>query len=111
MAVIAITPVPKTGLVNPAYTAVAAADRVPPGTIVHVKNGNASACVVTLTTLDNADGDLVVTDRTITSIPATTGVGFIVVPRVWPYVDPVDGLVGMVCSVTASVTVLVLSAP
>jgi hypothetical protein len=111
MAVYAATPIPKVGLPNPTYNSAAASDRVPPGSILHVKNANASALVVTIVTLDTADGDLAVTDRAQTSIPATTGMGFVAIPRVWPYVDPADGLVGITWSVTPSVTFVVLSAP
>jgi hypothetical protein len=111
MAAYAAQAIPKAGL-NATYNAAAGGgDRVPPGSIMHVKNGNGSALTVTLVTLDNADGDLVVTDRACTSITATTGMAFIVIPRTWPYVDPADGLVGITWSVSATVTFAVVSAP
>jgi hypothetical protein len=111
MATYAAQAIPKAGL-NATYNAAAGGgDRVPPGSILHVKNANGSALVVTLVTLDTADGDLVVTDRASSSITATTGMAFIAVPRVWPYVDPADGLVGISWSVSASVTFAVVSAP
>lgn len=110
MAIYAAQPIPKAGL-NATYNAAAASDRVPPGSIVHVKNGNASSLIVTIVTLDTADGDLAVTDRAEASIAATTGMAFIAIPRGWPYVDPADGLVGLTWSVTPTVTFAVVSAP
>jgi hypothetical protein len=111
MAVYAAQAIPKAGL-NATYNAAAGGgDRVPPGSIVHVKNGNAAALTVTLVTLDTADGDLVVTDRACTSITGTTGMAFIRIPVGWPYVDPADGLVGLSWSVTTTVTFAVVSAP
>lgn len=101
-------PIPKTGL-NATYNAAAASDRVPPGCILHFKNGNAGTCVVTLVTLDNADGDLPVTDRASTAIAATTGMAFFRVPSTWPYVDPADGLVAITTVPNASVTFAVVS--
>lgn len=72
----------------------AAVDRVAPGSILHVKNTNAGACTVTLTTPETRDGDLAVGDRTV-SVPATTGERFIAVPTSTTYRDPADGLVGV----------------
>jgi hypothetical protein len=102
--------IPKTGL-NATYNAAAATDRVPPGSLLHYKNGNGSALTVTIVTMDNADGDLVIADRAQTAIGATTGMGFILIPEVWPYVDPVDGLVAVTTSVQASVTFAILATP
>jgi hypothetical protein len=108
MATYAAQAIPKTGL-NATYNAAAGGgDRVSPGVLVHVKNGNAAALTVTLVTLDTADGDLPVTDRACTAIAATTGQAFIRVPSGWPYVDPADGLVGLSWSVTPTVTFAVL---
>jgi hypothetical protein len=108
MATYAAQGLPKAGL-NATYNAAAAADRVPPGSIIHVKNGNAAALTVSLVALDIADGDLVVTDRACTAIGATTGMAFIPIPRSAFFVDPADGLVGVLFSVTASVTYAVIS--
>jgi hypothetical protein len=111
MAIYAAQAIPKAGL-NATYNAAAGGgDRVPPGSILHVKNGNASALTVTLVTLDTADGDLTVQDRASSSITATTGMAFIKVPTGWPYVDPADGLVGIAWSVSSSVTFAVVSTP
>jgi hypothetical protein len=100
--------IPKTGL-NATYNAASAADRVPPGSIIHVKNGNASSLIVSIVATDTADGDLAITDRACTSIAATTGMAFIKIPNVWPYYDTADGLVGITFSVTPSVTYAVIS--
>jgi hypothetical protein len=111
MAVYGVQAIPKVGL-NATYNAAAGGgDRVPPGCILHVKNGNAAALTVTLVTLDTADGDLAVTDRASSAITATTGMAFINIPRTWPYVDPADGLVGIAWSVSSSVTFAVIAAP
>jgi hypothetical protein len=109
MALVSAQAIPKAGL-NATYNAASAGgDRVAPGSILHVKNGNAAGLVVTLVTLDTADGDLAVTDRASSSIAATTGMAFVAVPRGWPYLDPADGLVGITWSVTSSVTFAVIS--
>ena len=100
--------IPKTGL-NATYNAAAATDRVPPGCILHYKNGNGSALTVTIVTQDTADGDLTVGDRVQSNIAATTGMGFINIPTGWPYVDPADGLVAVTTSVQASVTFAIIS--
>jgi hypothetical protein len=110
MATYAAQALPKAGL-NATYNAAAAADRVPPGSILHVKNANAGALTVSIVTLDVADGDLAVTDRACTSITAVTGMAFIPIPRSAVYVDPADGMVGITFSVTPSVTYAVISAP
>jgi hypothetical protein len=110
MATYAAQSIPKTGL-NATYNAASAADRVPPGSIIHVKNGNAGTCTVSIVATDTADGDLAVTDRACTGIAATTGMAFIRIPNVWPYYDTADGLVGITFSPTASVTFAVISAP
>jgi len=114
MAVLAVQQIPKGGTLG-AYVAVAAADRVPPGSILHYRNASASAVTLTLIATDTADGDLVVSDRAIISLPAVSGsvpgMVFVRVPNSWPYVDPADGLVGITATPIASVTVAVMSAP
>jgi hypothetical protein len=107
MAVIAASAIPKTGLIFTTvltYTPAAGGDRVPPGSLLIFRNTNASGLVVTIATLDTADGDLVVADRAQTSIPATTGTGIVNIPIAWPYVDPTDGLVLVTTSVQTSVS-------
>lgn len=101
--------VPSTGLAPTYNPAGAGGDRVPPGALLHVKNGNAAALTLTLTTPLVLDGDLTVQDRAISGIPATTGERFVRVPTNEVYRDPADGLVGLSWSVTASVTFAVLS--
>jgi len=109
MAVVPVTAIPKTGLINPAGTTPAATDRVAPGSMLLVRNGNAAGCVVTILSMDTADGDLTVSDRAQTSIPATTGLGVIRVPNSPVYTDPADGLVAVSFSVQTSVTYTVLA--
>jgi hypothetical protein len=89
-----------------------ATDRIPPDLIVFVRNTNASAVTLTLVTLDTADGDLAITDRTSVSIPATTGFGMLIIPNRYPYVDPADGLVAVNFSVSgATVTYALINNP
>jgi len=107
MAVIGVTPIPKAGLVfalnfgavNPG----ASGDRVPPGSVLLFRNTSGSALTVTINTLDTVDGDLVVADRAQTAIAATTGLGVISIPTIYPYVDPADGLVLVTTSIQALV--------
>jgi hypothetical protein len=110
MATYAAQAIPKAGL-NATYNAAAAADRVPPGSILHVKNANAAALTVGIVSISPADGDLVIPNRSETSIGATTGMAFISIPKGFPYLDPADGLVGITFSVQSSVTYAVISAP
>ncbi len=101
--------VPSTGLAATYNAAGGSGDRVPPGAIIHVKNGNASPLSVTFDVVLTLDGDLAVPDRVISGIPATTGERFVRVPNNEVYRDPADGLVKMTCSPTASVTFAVIS--
>ena len=71
MAVLAVQRVVDTGLA-PVYTAVSAADDVEcDDVVVHVKNGNAAVCNVTIVTPGSIDGDLAVPDRVV-AVPAGT---------------------------------------
>jgi hypothetical protein len=86
-------------------------DTIPGGVVLIVRNGNASACVVTIATPMTVQGDLAVADRTV-SVPATTGERWINIPNDSVYVDPVTGLVTLSnFTVTATVTYYVLRAP
>lgn len=79
------------------------------GTFLYVKNANAAACSVTLTTPGQVDGRLAVADSTF-SVGATTGVGIIpLLPSL--YADPATGLATINYSVTSSVTVAVVRVP
>lgn len=95
-----------TGLAATYNAASGTGDRVPPGSLLHVKNANAAACNLTLVTPLVHDGDLTVADRVI-SVPATTGERFVRVPDNTLY-RAADGLVDLSWSVTASVTFAVL---
>ncbi|MEV6737877.1 hypothetical protein AB0N14_13480 [Streptomyces sp. NPDC051104] len=79
------------------------------GTFLYVKNGNAAACTVTLTTPGQVDGRLAVADSSFT-VAANTGVGIIpLIPNL--YADPTTGLATINYSITASVTVAVVRVP
>ena len=106
MAVIAVAGIPKAGLIFAAGTFAltpgASGDRVPPGSVLIFKNSSGGALIVTVTTVDTIDGDLVVADRAQSSI-AATGIGIVNVPTIYPYVDPADGLVLVTTSIQALV--------
>ncbi|MGW3152776.1 hypothetical protein [Streptomyces sp. NPDC001089] len=79
------------------------------GTFLYVKNANAAACTVTLTTPGQVDGRLAIADSTF-SVAASTGIGIIpLIPGL--YADPTTGLATINYSVTASVTVAVVRVP
>jgi len=71
------------------------------GIVLVVKNGNAGACTVTITTPETVDGDLAVADRVV-SVPATTGETLI--PLTSRYRDPTTGRCTITFSPTSSVT-------
>jgi len=90
-------------------TAGAGVDRVPPGSILVVKNASGSPITVNLVTPLTLDGDLTVLDRTSASVAATTGINGIRVPNNEVFRDPTDGLVGLTWSSITSVTFAVVS--
>lgn len=73
---------------------------------LRVKNGNGSACVVTLAAPGTDNGQA--RPNRVVSVPATTGDKIIPLPL--NYFDPAIGGVGISYSVTASVTVSLLRA-
>lgn len=100
MATIATETVATAGL-NATYSAAAASHRFAAGSLVHVKNANAGACIVTQVTPAVIDGNAIA-DKAVT-VPAA-GERFIWVSTDPTYRDPADGLVELQFSVTASVT-------
>jgi hypothetical protein len=96
----------ETPLLATYNAASAGGDRVYPGSVLHVKNGNGSDTVLTLVTPAVVDNTLAVADRTYTITAGTQP--FLVVPRNEAYRDA-DGLVAITWSVTASVTFAALS--
>ena len=79
------------------------------GTFLYVKNTNAAACTVTLTTPAQVDGRLAVADSTF-SVGANTGIGVIpLIPGL--YADPTTGLATINYSVTSGVSVAVVRVP
>jgi hypothetical protein len=109
MATILTQAIPPQGLNATYNNASGTGDRVNPGSIIHVKNGNGSALTATFDVLMLVDGDLAVPDRAISGITATTGMWFLKVPNNSIYQDPADGLVKITWSVTTSVTFAVVS--
>lgn len=97
----------ETVLVATYNTASAGGDRVRPGSILHIKNANASPTVLTMVTPGTVDGDLAIADRTRTITNGTEA--FLVVPKNTVYQDA-DRMVALTWSVTATVTFAVLSA-
>lgn len=95
-----------SGLAATYNAAGASGDRVPPGSLLHVKNANAAATDLTLATPQVHDGDLAVADRVV-NVPATNGERFVRVPNNATYLAA-DGLVDISWTVTASVTFAVL---
>lgn len=91
------------------FFAAANGDKVPPGCGLIVRNTSGAPITVTLVTALVLDGDLAVGDRTSNSVAATTGVNYIRVPANEVYRDPVDGLVTINFSATASVDYAVIS--
>lgn len=79
------------------------------GTFLYVKNGNAAACTVTLTTPGQVDGRLAIADSAFV-VAATTGIGLI--PLISSlYADPTTGLATINYSVTSTVSVAVVRVP
>lgn len=105
MALLATQNITRAG-VGPTFAAVSASDTFAPDkdTFIEVKNANAGACTVTITTpktdaIGNAVADNVV------SVPATTGDRMIGPFPAEHYADPTTGLATVTFSPTASVTV------
>jgi hypothetical protein len=79
------------------------------GTFLYVKNANAAACTVTLTTPGQVDGRLAIADSQF-AVARPPGIG--VIPLISSlYADPTTGLATINYSVTASVTVAVVRVP
>lgn len=107
MAVLPTQAISRSGLA-PSYSAVSGGgDKVHPGqhTVLHLKNGNAAACVVTLVTPGTAEG-LAIADLTV-SVPA--GADKFIGPLPANLFRGADGYVAVSYSVTSSVTAAVLS--
>lgn len=101
--------VPAGGIAGTYYAASGGGDRVPPGSLIHVKNAGGTVCVPTFVTPGVIDTDLAVADRVGIAVPITTGMNFYRVPTDRNYVDPADNQVLINWSFTTSVTFAVLS--
>jgi hypothetical protein len=105
MALLTAQAVVKTGLA-PVYSAVSASDTVTPvpgsKLFLHVKNGNGSACTVTLVDGGRTPAGSAATNPTV-SVPASTG-DRMIGPLPAEMADPATGLITVQYSVTATVT-------
>lgn len=110
MALLTAQAVSRTGLA-PVYSAVSASDTiaVPSGSLLflHVKNGNASPCTVTLVDNGKTPAGSSATNPTV-SVPATTG-DRMIGPLPASMADPSTGLVTVTYSPTATVTAALVS--
>lgn len=107
MATRATETIAATGTVATYYAASAGGDKVTPdeGTLLHVKNANASSTIVTLTTPGTVSG-LAIADRAVTVTNGTEQF----IPLSTLYRNPTDGLADIAWSVSASVTFAVVRA-
>jgi len=108
LAALTTNTVPLTGLrFDNLLAAVNASDDCEAGAGVYlvVKNGNASACTVTVAAPELLDGDLVIGSRTV-SVPAT--VGYTIIPITQRYRSAATGRATVTYSVTATVTACVI---
>lgn len=101
MANIATETVASGGLAA-AYTAAAATHSFPPGSLIHVKNANASPTNLAMVTKQTPDGNSIA-NKAITVTNGTEKFVWISTDPI--YRDPTTGLVDVTFSVTASVTV------
>lgn len=103
------TPQKLTTAVTPAYEAPLASESIawpatnPGFLLLHVKNANAAACTVTVTSRALASDGLATSDRVV-EVPLSTGDRFI---RVGPAFRDADGDVAVAFSVQSSVSVAV----
>lgn len=105
MALLTPQTVAKTGLA-PVYSAVTASDTIAPVNgsklFLHVKNGNAAACTVTIVDGGTTPAGSVATNPTV-SVPATTG-DRMIGPLDPAFAAPATGLITVTYSVTPTVT-------
>lgn len=110
MALLTAQGVVKTGLA-PVYSAVNATDTIAVAngvqTFLHVKNGNAGACTVTLVDNGKTPAGSSATNPTV-SVPATTG-DRMIGPISAALADPATGLVSVTYSVTPTVTAALIT--
>jgi len=112
MALLTPQTVVKTGL-QPAYAAVNASDTIAQASgadqFLHVKNGNAGACTVTLVDGGKTPSGSAAVSPTV-SVPATTG-DRMIGPLPNNTADSTTGLLTVTYSVTATVTAALISVP
>lgn len=102
----------RTGL-QPIYSAVNATDTVAQAggvaTFLHVKNGNAAACTVTIVDGGKTPAGSSATSPTVV-VPATTG-DRMIGPLLNNMADPTTGLLSVQYSITATVTAALVQVP
>ncbi len=105
MALGAVQQIVSAGL-TPVYAAPSASENIQPdtGLFLHVKNGNASPCVVTFTDPGRTPAGSAATNPTV-SVPATTGDKMIPVPIA---LAGSNGLIAVAFSVQTSVSAALL---
>jgi len=112
MALLTAQPMSRAGLA-PAYAAVNATDTIAQAggvlQFLHVKNGNAAACTVTITDGGKSPAGQAAQSVTVV-VPASTGDRMIgPLPNVMA--DPVTGVISAAYSVTATVTAALVQVP
>jgi hypothetical protein len=112
MALLTAQVVVKTGLA-PVYTAVNASDTITPVSgakqYLHVKNGNAAACTVTIVDAGTTAAGSAATNPTVV-VPLTTG-DRMIGPLSNALADPSTGLITVQYSLTPTVTAALISVP
>lgn len=89
------------------YYAATALDSVPPGSLLHIKNGSGVSVTPTWITPGVVDTDVAIGDPAGTAIAAGAA-AFLRTPTDRNYVDPADGLVDIAIAPFASVTFAVI---
>jgi len=100
--------VTSSGLQPTYHPASAGGDKVPPGSLLHVKNANAASRTLTLVTVAVFDADLAVADR-VDTIPAVGSGGSIFIRVPDAGYRGADNLVSLTWSTDVDVTFAVLS--
>lgn len=96
------------GIAGTYYAASGGGDSVPPGVLLHIKNGGGAPITPSFVTPGVVDADVPIGDPAGNAI-AAGGAAFVRVPTDRNFVDPSDGLVDITWSGTTTVTFAVLS--
>ncbi len=103
MATVSVQTVDQDGLTATYSSAAGGGDKFAPGerTFLHVKNGNAATCTVTVVTPKTSVGGLAIADQT---VAVAAGAQAFVGPFAAEHFAGTDGLVDVTWSVTTTVT-------